>query len=330
MRTLRDEPGVPAPPRGGVVTIGNYDGLHLGQRAILERVVSRARALAAPSIAITFDPHPLRLLDPERAPVRLTTDAQRERLLDALGLDLLWIVPFTRELAAQPAHEFVRERLVRRLAIREIHVGSRFAFGRGREGDLDLLRRLGAELGFTAHGVPEVEVGGTPVSATRIRGLVAAGRTEEAAALLGRPFAVPGEVVHGDRAGTRLGFPTINLATDHELLPADGVYATRVALPDGSVRDAVSNVGLRPTLHSGGGRVVESHLFDFAADLYGAAVEVGFLRRLRDERKFSGFNALQQQIALDAAAAREYFAGLARFDGRTAPADEPSAPGAGS
>lgn len=330
MRVLRDEPGAPAPPRGGVVTIGNYDGLHLGQRAILECVVERAHALGAPSLAITFDPHPLRLLDPERAPVRLTTDAQRERLLDELGLDLLWIVPFTPELAAQPAHEFVRERLVGRLAIREIHVGSRFAFGRGREGDLDLLRRLGRELGFEAHGVPEVEHGGAPVSATRIRALVAAGRTEEAAALLGRPFAVPGEVVHGDRAGTRLGFPTINLATDHELLPADGVYATRVAMPDGSIRDAVSNVGLRPTLHSGGGRVVESHLFDFAGDLYGAEVEVGFLRRLRDERKFSGFEALREQIALDAAAAREYFAGLARFDGRTAPADEPSAPGAGS
>lgn len=327
MRTLRDEPGAPAPPRGGVVTIGNYDGLHLGQRAILQRVVERARALDASSIAITFDPHPLRLLDPERAPVRLTTDAQRERLLDGLGLDLLWIVPFTRELAAQPAHEFVRERLVRRLAVREIHVGSRFAFGRGREGDLDLLVRLGAELGFAAHGVPEVEIGGAPVSATRIRALVGAGRTEEAAALLGRPFAVPGKVVHGDRAGTRLGFPTINLATDHELLPADGVYATRVALPDGSVRDAVSNVGVRPTLHAGGGRVVESHLLDFAGDLYGAEVEVGFLRRLREERKFPGFEALREQIALDAAAAREYFGGSERWHGQTAPNDVPPATG---
>jgi riboflavin kinase/FMN adenylyltransferase len=330
MRVLRDEPGAPAPPRGGVVTIGNYDGLHLGQRAILERVVARARELGPPSLAITFDPHPLRLLDPARAPVRLTPDAQRERLLAALGLDVLWVVPFTLELAAQPAHEFVRERLVGRLALREIHVGSRFAFGRGREGDLDLLRRLGRELGFAAHGVPEVERGGAPVSATRIRALVASGRTEEAAALLGRPFTVTGEVVHGDRAGTRLGFPTINLATDHELLPADGVYATRVALPDGSIRDAVSNVGVRPTLHAGGGRVVESHLLDFAGDLYGAAVEVGFLARLREERKFPGIEALREQIAIDAAAAREYFGGRERFDGRTAPDGASPATGAGS
>lgn len=308
MRVFEESAGTAAPPRGAVATIGNYDGIHRGQSAVLEVVIARARAAGRPSLAITFEPHPLHLLAPDRAPARLTTPRQRERLLGGLGLDALLVLPFTAQLAAQPAELFVRQTLAGRLAIHELHVGSRFAFGRHRQGDLALLERLGAALGFTAFGVPELELDGAPVSATRIRQAIATGEVGAAARLLGRPWAVTGRVVAGDRAGTRLGFPTLNLAADHELLPLDGVYVTTTTI-DGEAGElpGVSNVGRRPTLHAGGARLVETHLFDVARDLYGREVEVSFLRRLREERRFDGFETLRAQIARDVETGREYF-----------------------
>jgi riboflavin kinase/FMN adenylyltransferase len=306
-------------PRHAVATIGNYDGIHLGQRAVLAEVVNRALEVGAPSLAITFDPHPLRLLAPARAPRRLTTEEQRARLLDEIGLDALLVLPFDRELAAMEAEEFVRRLLVGELAVREIRVGSGFAFGHGRRGDLELLVRLGSELGFEATGVPEVELDGEPISATRIRRALDHGRVEEAAKLLGRPYSILGTVEHGDRRGSEIGFPTLNLGTENEILPAHGVYVARTTFADRRDRfPGVANVGLRPTIGKDLRPMAEVHLFDFERECYGARVEVELLHRLRPERRFGSLEELQQQIGQDARAAREYFAGPERSPGRKA------------
>lgn len=331
MLVIRGRDGQLAAPRGAVATVGNYDGIHLGQRAVLERVAARARELGRSALALTFDPHPLRVLSPERAPRRLTTDLQRERLLAGLGIDALCVLEFTRELASWRAERFVREILAGRLALHELHVGSRFAFGRGREGSLALLERLGGELGFRAYGVPELEVGGAPVSATRIRAALAAGRVDEAAELLGRPYAVDGRVVEGDRRGRTLGFPTLNLSTANEILPADGVYVAEADFPElGERARGVANVGLRPTIGRDAAPVVEAHLLDFDRSCYGEEVELRFLARLRGERRFPSLAALTGQIARDVGSAREYFRSAARSDRRSAGAGAPSGPRGGA
>ena len=331
MRVIREADGERAAPRGAVATVGNYDGIHLGQRAVLERVVARARQLDRPALAITFEPHPLRVLAPERAPRRLTTDLQRLRLLEALGLDALCVLEFTPELASWPAERFVSELLADRFALHELHVGSRFAFGRGRAGSLALLERLGAELGFRSFGVTEVEVRGEPVSATRIRSALTAGRVEDAAELLGRPYAVDGRVVEGDRRGRSLGFPTLNLATLNEILPADGVYVVEAEFPErGERAPGVANVGLRPTIGRDAAPVVEAHLLDFGRECYGEEVELRFLTRLREERRFPSLPALTEQIARDVRSAREYLDAAGRSDRRSAGAGARSGPRGGA
>ncbi len=323
MRVVRGpETGSAGLARGAVATIGNYDGIHLGQQALIERVVERARELGAPAVAISFEPHPLRVLDPPRAPARLTTDAQRERLLAALGLDALILLPFDARMAARSAASFARETLGADLGLREVYVGSQFAFGRGREGDPALLARVGREAGFSAYGLPELRVGDAPVSASRIRAQVAAGDVAEAALLLGRPYSLTGRVVAGERRGRELGFPTLNLDPDGELLPGDGVYVSEVDLlgeTSGTPEErlaGVTNVGTRPTVDGSGRRQVESHLLDFDRDLYGRAIEVRFLARIRPERHFPSLEALKEGIAADAGFAREYFAGRPRSDRR--------------
>lgn len=318
MQTIAPAIEAPLPDlcRHAVVTIGNYDGIHLGQRQVLERVVGEARRGGHPAMVIGFDPHPLRVLAPERAPALLTTLRQRERLLEEIGIDLLLLLPFTRELAALPAERFVEEILVDRLAVRSVLVGSRFTFGHDRQGDLALLARLGERAGFRATGVPELELEGAPVSATRIRAALAAGRVDEAARLLGRPWALPGRVVAGNGAGRQLGFPTLNLEAELELLPSDGVYVTATRLEgEADPRPGVTNVGRRPTLHREGPRLAETHLLDLQLDLYGREVEVLFLQRLRDEQRFPDRAALVARIAQDVELGREYFRRAGRSQG---------------
>jgi riboflavin kinase/FMN adenylyltransferase len=253
------------------------------------------------------------VLAPERAPRRLTTDAQRERELAAIGLDALLVVRFTREFSELPAERFVRDVLAERFAVREVWVGSRFAFGRGREGTLGLLERMGPGLGFRAVGVPELEQDGAPISATRIRAALARGEVDRAASLLGRPYAVEGVVARGDRRGAELGFPTLNLLPDNELLPADGVYVSAaVFATTGEERPGVSNVGVRPTVEPSGPRTVETHLLGFDREAYGERIEVRFLRRLREERRFPGLAELRRQIGRDVESAREYWRDRAR------------------
>ncbi len=310
MKVLEDAWNRADLPRGAVATIGNYDGIHRGQRAILDRVVERALSSSRPSAVVTFAPHPARVLWPDRAPRSLTTPEQKQRLLAEAGIDWLLIVRFDDAFAETPAREFVEKFLHGRLDLREIHVGAGFVFGKGREGDLRLLQELGGDE-HPAHGVQEVEAGGVPISSTRIREAVAMGRVDVAEWMLGRPYEVTGLVSHGAGKGTQLGWPTINLAHDNELLPAHGVYVTMVQVEEGQapalLRPSVANVGVRPTVHVDSVPTVECHLLDFDGDLYGRRVFVEFLKRLRGERAFPSLELLQEQIESDVGAAKRYF-----------------------
>ncbi|HWM90748.1 MAG TPA: bifunctional riboflavin kinase/FAD synthetase [Thermoanaerobaculia bacterium] len=295
-------------PRGGVGTIGNFDGVHRGQRAALELLVARAEELGVPSVVVTFDPHPVAVLRPDQAPPLLTTLPQKEKLLEEAGVSVVLVVRFTPEFSKVPARRFVREFLHEKLDLKEVYVGASFVFGHGREGDLSLLREMGESLGFHAFGVDEVSVGGDRISSTRIRRAISEGRVAEAIDMLGRPYSISGIIARGDRMGKRLGWPTINLMPENKLLPLDGVYASRVFFPTFPASfDSVTNVGTRPTVYENYQRVVESHILEFKSDVYGERVELSFYKRLREERIFPTVMDLSAQIGRDVEAAREFF-----------------------
>ncbi len=295
-------------PKGGVGTIGNFDGVHRGQRSVIDTVVHQAREEGLLSMVVTFDPHPLSLLRPHEAPQLITTLEQKERLLDDAGVDAVLVVRFTPEFSRVTAERFVRDFLHKGLDLREIHIGSSFVFGHGREGNVGLLKSLGEELGFRAVGVAEVAVQGERVSSTRIRRAITEGRVEAALDMLDRPYSITGVVTRGDRMGKRLGWPTINLAPENDLLPADGVYACQVHFPSfPATFDCATNIGTRPTVYENYQRVVEGHVLDFNTDVYGEKVELKFYRRLREERIFPTVMDLSAQIRLDVEATREYF-----------------------
>ncbi|MFP5284303.1 MAG: bifunctional riboflavin kinase/FAD synthetase [Thermoanaerobaculia bacterium] len=295
-------------PRGGVGTIGNFDGVHRGQRSALDLVVARAEELGVPSVVVTFDPHPVAVLRPGQAPTLLTTLPQKEKLLEEVGISVVLVVRFTPEFSKIPARRFVREFLHEKLDLKEIYVGSSFVFGHGREGDLSLLREMGESFGFRAFGVDEVSFGGDRISSSRIRRAISEGKVAEAMEMLGRPYSIAGVIARGDRMGKRLGWPTINLVPENKLLPLDGVYASRVFFPSLPASfDSVTNIGTRPTVYENYQRVVESHILDFSADVYGERVELSFHKRLREERIFPTVMDLSAQIGRDVEAAREYF-----------------------
>jgi len=291
-----------------VVTIGNFDGVHLGHRAILGRVQQRARELEAQAVAVTFDPHPLKVLRPEMHLPLLTTPAQKLELLNASGLEAVVVLPFTREFAALPARDFVMQYFCERLRVREVVVGHDYCFGRNREGNIDLLTELGRTHGFTVQVVWAVEVDGAVVSSSLIRAMLKLGRVAEAAHLLGRSYGVVGRVIQGKGRGAKLlGVPTANLRPENELLPATGIYAVRVRLGAETWLGA-ANIGTCPTFENGEFSL-EVHLLDFAGDLYGDTLEVEFVARLREERKFPSLEALTAQIHADIAAVRRVLAG---------------------
>jgi riboflavin kinase/FMN adenylyltransferase len=295
-------------PRGGVGTIGNFDGVHRGQRSALDLVVARARELGVPSVVITFDPHPVSVLRPEQAPPLLTTLQQKEKLLEEAGISVVLVVRFNSELAKIPARRFVREFLHEKLDLKEIYVGASFVFGHGREGDLSLLREMGESLGFRAFGVDEVSYAGERISSSRIRRAISEGKVTEAMEMLDRPYSISGVIARGDRMGQRLGWPTINLVPENKLLPLDGVYAGRVFFPKfPAVFDCVTNVGTRPTVYENYQRVVESHILEFKSDVYGQRVDLSFYKRLREERIFPTVMDLSAQIGRDVETTREYF-----------------------
>jgi riboflavin kinase/FMN adenylyltransferase len=292
-----------------VLALGNFDGVHRGHRKILDRVRLRASERGVTSGVVTFDPHPPRIVRPDKAPPLLMTTAQRLEAMADAGLQAAAIVRFTPELSRWDPETFVRQVLVDWLRVSEVWVGANFLFGHDRTGNYSLLRTLGAQYGFKAEKIDPVRYKDFVVSSTRIRRLVGEGRMDEAGALLGHQYYIDGVVVEGDRRGRTLGFPTANLRTDNELLPPRGVYATTLTI-DGVVRASVTNVGVRPTVDQSGRTTVEVHVFDFAGDLYGRTLRLGFVQRLRDERGFESVEALRLQIAEDCGRARVLFGRL--------------------
>lgn len=314
MRNIPGSDALDRPLRRPIVTIGNFDGVHLGHRAILKTVVARAQDLDGEAVVYTFEPHPRKVLRPDSAPQLLTTLDQKIELLEEAGVDAVIVEPFTREFARTEAEDFIRRRLHGLLRPVEVYVGYDFHFGRDRVGSMRLLTELGPRLGFSVTIIPEVTVDDSDVNSTRIRQLLADGEPERAARMLGRPFTVRGRVVKGDERGHTIGFPTANLDPDNEVLPAAGVYAGHARIldagdpPAGSVFPAVTNVGRRPTF--GGDEMrAEAHIIDWAGDLYGRKIEVSFPMRLRAERKFESVDALKRQIGEDVALARRQLAG---------------------
>jgi riboflavin kinase/FMN adenylyltransferase len=303
-------------PRHAVVTIGNYDGLHLGQRAVIQKVVDRAREQGRPAMVITFDPHPLAVISPDGAPTPLTLPQRKQKLLEDAGIDALAVIAFTPEFARTSAEDFVRELLAQRLAIEALYVGSEFGFGKGREGDLSFLQARGRELGFEAVGVPVEMFDGAPIHSTRIRQALRDGKADDAREMLGRPYSLTCTVVRGDRMGQKLGWPTINLDPEGDVLrPADGVYATRVFFPGfPSMFTSVTNIGTRPTVYENFRRVVESHILSFSSDVYGQSVEVFFYSRLREEKIFPTVMDLSAQIRKDVEDTREFFSRITLDD----------------
>jgi riboflavin kinase/FMN adenylyltransferase len=301
---VRLEPLVPRGWPRPAVAVGNFDGVHRGHQALLSAAREEAGLRSGRVVVLTFEPHPARVVSPERAPSRLMTLAQKAEMLEAFGVDVLAVLPFTPALAEKTADEFARLVLRECLHAEEVVVGQNFRFGRGRAGGFPDLERLGAELGFRGLGVPPVLHEGHPVSSSWIRDALAGGDVAGAAALLGRPHFVDGEVVRGDGRGRSIGVPTANLRTENETLPTGGVYACRCRLAPGEAfRPAVANLGRRPTF-GGGEPTVEAHLLDFEGDLYGRRVRLEFVGRLRPERTFAGPDALREQIGRDVQDAR--------------------------
>jgi riboflavin kinase/FMN adenylyltransferase len=309
LHVIRDPLRASDLPRGGVVTIGNFDGVHLGHRRILETVVARAAASGRPSVAITFEPHPLAVLRPDHAPRRIQTLRQKEESIEALGVEFLLVIPFTRDFSLTEPEAFVRDFLAERLGSSELVLGQHFAFGRGKRGDLALLKRLGPECDFTASGVDEVIWDGEPVSSTRIRNAIGAGRIADANAMLGRAYLLDGIVSRGERVGRKIGYPTINLKPENDLHPVDGVYVTGIEISSFGRRfDSVTNIGRRPTVYEDFSTTIETYVLDFSSDVYGEKVRLFFFERLREERTFPSMMALTEQIGRDIEATREYFA----------------------
>jgi riboflavin kinase / FMN adenylyltransferase len=294
------------PPKWGplAVSLGNFDGVHLGHARLAAETVREARAVGGPAVVLAFDPHPARVLHPERAPATLVTTEQKAELLAALGIDRLAVLPFTKELAALDADTFARDVLAGCLGAVAVVVGTNFRFGRGRSGDPAALARLGTGLGFRLRSIDPVLHAGQPISSTRIRAALATGDVAEAERMLGRRFFVDGDVVAGEGRGRTIGFPTANVEPVNETLPSTGVYACMLAAGSGPPRPAVANLGQRPTFGPGARRL-EVHVLDFAGDLYGARVRVVFAARLRDEKRFAGPDELAAQIADDVARARQ-------------------------
>jgi riboflavin kinase / FMN adenylyltransferase len=294
-------PVYPAP----IVTIGNFDGVHLGHQNLMWDLVSRAAKIGGTPVVVTFHPHPLQVLAPNNAPLQIQTLDQKLETIESLGIPLVVVFPFNMELAQTSARDFAIG-LWERLRFKEIYVGPTFAFGNRRQGSINLLKEIGEEKGFMAGKIHQVQFRGNRVSSTAIRQALISGQLGLARRLLGRPFALKGVVVHGTGLGTKLQIPTANLQTPNELIPRRGVYVTRFSV-DGRRHNGVTNIGFRPTVSAEAASLsIETHLFDFDRDVYGKDAVLEFLMRLRDERRFSSKEALIEQIQQDKENARRY------------------------
>ena len=291
--------------RGTVASIGNFDGVHLGHQAVLRDLKARASAMNLPSTLVLFEPMPQEFLVPAKAPLRLTRFMEKWPLLQAAGLDRVLCLRFGRALAGMPAEEFVQKVLVEGLGVRHLTVGDDFRFGKDRGGDFGLLKRAGSTAGFDVMDTVSQQAGGERVSSTRIRALLIEGQMQTAAKLLGRPFSLSGRVIHGERLGRKLGFPTLNLALKRRTPPLNGIFAARVSGIPGGARDAAAYIGKR-TAAGGDHWVLEAHLPGYDGDLYGRRLEVRFLHRLREDRHFDNLDDLRVQMHEDVAAAKAW------------------------
>jgi riboflavin kinase/FMN adenylyltransferase len=293
--------------RPTVLTLGVFDGLHLGHQLIMKTVVDRAGATGAVPTVITFEPHPRAVLHPESAPPLLQTFDQKIEAMGVLGIEQTIVIHFDQAFSQIRAEDFLRNVVVDRLQAKEVYLGRGFFFGHNREGNIDLLRRVSEQLRFVADEVPEVRLHGKRIGSTRIRELLIAGRVNLARRMLGRPYGVEGPVVRGAARGNQLGFPTANIHPHNRVIPRGGVYVT-ATLIEGQWRRSVTNIGTRPTFGDNLEPSVETHVLNWSGDLYGDVVRVRFLHRLRDEKKFSSVDELKSQIGWDVANAEGYFA----------------------
>ena len=290
-----------------VLTLGNFDGVHLGHQAMLRRLRDAATALGTPACVMTFEPHPREFFAPDQAPTRLTSLREKLELLAYHGVDRVYVIRFNFDFARVSAQDFIHRILKRGLDVRWLLVGDDFRFGARRAGDSNMLRAAGRELRFEVAEMPSLMVGKRRVSSTAVRDLLADGRLGEAEQLLGRPYGISGRIVRGDQLGRRLGFPTANVQLKHNRPPLFGIFVAQLhGLPDGILPGAAS-LGVRPTVTGGGKPTLEIHLFNFDRDIYGWHVRVEFLERLRKERKYPNLMALTRQIAIDVEEARAWF-----------------------
>ena len=306
IRLTHDQP-LPEALRGSIVALGNFDGFHLGHQAVVNRAIALGFHERRPVIVATFDPHPVRFFKPDVPPFRLTSLDQRERLFAHAGADAMLVFRFDAELASMDADAFVAEILARRLGVAGVVTGDDFSFGKGRTGDVDLLRKLGEQYGVRAEAVAQVMIDGERVSSGRIREALAAGDPGTATHLLTRPFAVEAVVERGDGRGHALGFPTANVSLGRYQRPAYGIYAVRVRLDDDSEHSGVASFGVRPTFEEGE-EYLETFIFDWEGDLYDRTIEIGLIAYLRPEAKFDSVEALVEQMRKDEAEARRLLA----------------------
>lgn len=306
MQVLRGIPGRASAP--SVLTIGNFDGVHRGHQALLKQLTDTARSLALPAVVLTFEPHPREYFFPANAPARLASLREKLLLLAACGVDRVHVCRFDARFAALTADEFVKRVLVRGLAIRHLIIGDDFRFGARRRGNFEMLEAAGATCGFSVEAMPTLDIDGERASSSAIRKALAQDDLDRAALLLGRPYSIAGRVVHGDKIGRALGFPTANIQMKHRRPALSGIFAVAVEGLGDALVAGVASIGVRPTITDSGRPTLEVHLFDWTRDCYGAHLRVHFLHKQRDEARFSSLDALTTQIARDADEARAWFA----------------------
>ena len=294
------------------LTIGNFDGVHRGHQAMLARLKLQAHALGLPACVLTFEPHPLELFAPQTAPTRLTSLREKLELLAAHGIERVHVSRFNRAYASRSPQEFIERVLLAGLGMRWLLIGDDFRFGAHRAGNFALLQAAAPKYGFGLEAMPTIEFEGVRVSSSAVRVALAAGRLAEAEALLGRPYSISGRVVHGDKLGRQIGYPTANVQLRHNRPPLSGIFAVRTVDAQGRRRDGAASLGLRPTVDHSGRPKLEVHLFDFDGDLYGQHLRIDFLHKIRDEEKFPDLGALTARIAQDCEIAREFLAAKAR------------------
>ena len=305
---MRITRGIPAAANSPVaLTIGNFDGVHLGHRAMLEELAHAARRLQVPSCIMIFEPQPREFFAPDKAPARLTSLREKLELLEGSGVHQVHVCRFNYAFAQIAAQDFIERVLVRGLGVRWLQVGDDFRFGARRAGDFVMLKQAASRLGYEVQALPSVMVDGLRVSSTAVRDALAAGELVRAARLLGRPYSISGRVVRGDQLGRKLGFPTANVQMKHNRAPLNGIFAVEVHGAAEGVQRGAASLGVRPTVKQQGESVLEVYLFDFKDEIYGQHVRVDFLHKLRDEEKYADLDLLKRQIAVDVEHAKDYF-----------------------